>query len=174
MRRPTVEQIIAHYGMTPLVGEGGVRYESYFSNETLPAHVIPGRGGDRPIGSAIVYLLTKGTFSRMHRLKSDEIYHFYFGAALEMLQLFPDGAGKIVRMGHDILRGEEPQVMVPRGVWQGSRLIGRGDYALLGNTMAPSFDPADYENGEYEPLAAAYPQYRELLSILCRPPKYAD
>jgi len=158
--------------MTPLPNEGGVRYESYFSDEMLPIEAIPGRGGDRPIGSAIVYLLTRDTFSRMHRLKSDEIYHFYFGAALEMLQLFPDGTGKIVRIGSDILHGEEPQVMVPRGVWQGSRLVGKGDYAFLGNTMAPSFDPADYEDGDLETLSAAYPQFRELLSILCRPPKY--
>ena len=80
-------------------------------------------------------------------MQSDEIFHFYLGDPVEMLQLLPDGRGKTVTIGLDLRAGMMPQVVVPRGVWQGSRLVAGGKFALLGCTVAPGFDFADYEHG---------------------------
>jgi predicted cupin superfamily sugar epimerase len=79
--------------------------------------------GVRLFGTAIYYLLTPETFSAMHRLPSDEIFHFYIGDPVEMLQLWPDGSIRVLILGSDILNGMQPQVVVPRGVWQGAKLL---------------------------------------------------
>jgi predicted cupin superfamily sugar epimerase len=84
-----------------------------------------------------------------------------------MLQLWPDGQGRMLTLGSDVLIGQNPQVIVPRGVWQGSFVLPDGDYALLGTTMAPGFDFADYEAGNCERLIQAYPAYADLIRRLC-------
>src|SRR5260370_38227 len=91
-----------------------------------------------------------GTFSEMHRLASDEVFHFYAGDAVEMLQLIEGGGGKIVVIGSDLMRGQRPQVVVERGVWQGARLVEGGHWALLGCTVSPGFEFEDYESGVRE------------------------
>jgi predicted cupin superfamily sugar epimerase len=73
----------------------------------------------------------------MHRLKSDEIFHFYLGNPVEMLQLYPDGTGITITIGADIGAGMQPQVLVPTGTWQGARLKPGGKFALLGTTVSP-------------------------------------
>lgn len=171
-RMPTVDELIERFHMVPLSGEGGMKFDSYQSDELLPRADIPGRAADRPMGSAILYLLTPGTFSRMHRLKSDEIFHFYLGASCEMLLLYPDGRGERVRLGSDLLAGDVPQVVVPRGTWQGTRIVGEGEFALMGCSMAPAYHDDDYENGTFETLSAQYPAFREPLAVLCGAPKY--
>jgi predicted cupin superfamily sugar epimerase len=129
--------------------------------------VLPSRySGPRAFGTCIYYLLTPTTFSAMHRLQSDEIFHFYLGDPVEMLQLWPDGSGKIVTLGSDLQAGMHPQVIVPRGVWQGARLVAGGKFALLGCTVAPGFDFADYEHGRREELIRDYPQFRERIVAL--------
>jgi uncharacterized protein len=107
----------------------------------------------------------------MHRLQSDEIFHFYFGDPVEMLQLRPDGSGKVITLGSDILSGMQPQVIVPRGVWQGATLVKGGKFALLGTTVSPGFELADYESGERDELVNAYPQFRDLIIGLTRSQK---
>ncbi len=104
----------------------------------------------------------------MHRLPTDELFHFYLGDPVEHLHLFPNGTGRVVRIGPDLLAGERPQVLAPRGVWQGARLAPGGShgYALLGTTVAPGFDFADYEGGRREELIASYPAFRELIEAL--------
>ena len=168
----TKETLIELLDLKPLHGEGGVYRQTYLSDETLPESVLPGRKGSHAFGSAILYLLTPETFSRMHRLTSDEVFHFYMGASVEMLQLYPDGTGRVLRLGHDLERGEQLQAVVPRGVWQGTRLVGDGDFALIGTTMAPAYHPSDYEDGVKEDLIRAYPAYRELLELLAGEPRY--
>ena len=111
----TPEQIKERFHMVPLDREGGVFCQTYISDEVLPEAVIPGRKGDHTLCSAILYLISGACFSRMHRLPTEEIFHFYLGDPVEMLQLYPDGTGKVVRMGQDILHGEELQLTVPRG-----------------------------------------------------------
>src|SRR6516165_735369 len=106
----------------------------------------------RCFGTSIYYLLTRETFSEMHRLPTEEVFHVYLGGPARMLQLSPDGASREVVLGTDILAGHEPQVVVPAGVWQGTCLEPGVDFILLGATMAPGFDYADYESGAREEL----------------------
>ena len=85
-----------------------------------------------------------------------------------MLQLFPDGSGREVVLGSDILGGQEPQVVVPGGVWQGSSLEPGVEFALLGATMAPGFDYADYERGCRADLVMRYPAHAGVIARLTR------
>lgn len=165
----TAEEIIKVLELQKHPVEGGCFLETYKSYHTITgSHLPPGFGGDRPLATAIFYMLIPGTFSEMHRLKSDEIFHFYSGSPVEMLQLFPDGSGKKIIIGNDIAQGEIPQVVVPAGVWQGSRLLPGGVYALMGTTMAPGFDYADYQGGNIEELIRQYPRFDKLITLLTR------
>ncbi len=149
--------------------EGGSYIQTYKASERLPAEALGSHfDGPRAASTAIYYLLEPGTFSEMHRLRSDEIFHFYLGDPVEMLQLWPDGSSRVMQLGPDLAGGQSPQVVVPKDVWQGSRLIAGGSYALLGCTVAPGFEFADYESGWRDPLIAAYPGHRELITALTR------
>jgi len=159
--------VIARLGLVPHPKEGGWFRETYRSRETLaPASLPPRYGAARSAATAIYYLLTPDTVSAIHRLASDEVFHFYAGDPVEQLRLFPDGRGEIVRLGNDLAAGHMPQSVVPQGVWQGARLATGGRYALLGCTVAPGFDYADYEAGRRGPLVAAYPAFAALLAAL--------
>jgi predicted cupin superfamily sugar epimerase len=113
-------------------------------------------------------MLTPDTFSEMHRLKSDEIFHFYLGDPVEMLHLKPDGEGEVVTIGADLTAAMRPQIVVPRDVWQGSRLAPGGRFALLGCSVAPGFDYADFETGNRADLSKKYPPYADLIAPLTR------
>ena len=104
----------------------------------------------------------------MHRLASDEIFHFYLGDPVEMLQLLPDGSGRTVVLGNDLAKGQHPQLIVEKNVWQGSRLVPGGQVALLGCTVSPGFDYADYETGKRDALVRDYGQFAELITSLTR------
>jgi predicted cupin superfamily sugar epimerase len=165
----TADEIRSLLRLVPHPAEGGWFAETYRSSETIGAGGLPDRyPGPRSLGTAIYYFLTAGTFSAMHRLRSDEIFHFYLGDPVEMLLLRPDGSGDIVTLGPDLHAGMRPQVVVPREVWQGSRLRAGGAWALLGTTVAPGFDHADYETGRREALLTAYPRFRERILQLTR------
>jgi predicted cupin superfamily sugar epimerase len=159
--------IIAALGLVPHPKEGGWFREIYRAAETLPEHALGGRyAGPRAVSTAIYYLLTPMTFSALHRLAGDEVFHFYAGDPVEQLRLYADGSGEIVTIGNNLASGHRPQVLVPRGVWQGARLAPGGRYALLGCTVAPGFDYADYESGNRAALAADYPGFTEQISAL--------
>lgn len=165
----SVEQIKSLLGLEPLPNEGGFYAQTYRSSETLPASALPaGYPGDRPLATAIYFLLTPENFSAMHRLRGDETYHFYLGDPVEMLQLKPNGTGEPILIGPRIESGMRLQHTVPAGCWQGARLAPGGQFALLGTTMAPGFDPADFELGNREQLSQAYPPYAALIALLCR------
>ncbi len=156
---PTAEDVIRHLNLQPHPKEGGFFRETYRADESLPAsELAPRYGGPRSAGTAIFYLLTPKTYSAIHRLQSDEVFHFYCGGSVEMVQLFPDGTGRTVLLGN-LFDGGQPQVVVPRGVWQGCALGPSGAFALLGCTVAPGFDYADYEDGRRDELVAQYPQF---------------
>ena len=166
----TIEGILSLLRLKPHPGEGGYFVETYRSNEFIPASILPGRyKGARSFATAIYYLLTSDTFSAMHRLQTDEIFHFYSGYPVEMLQLWPDGSGTIITLGADFLKGARPQVVVPRGVWQGARLSTGGRFALLGTTVSPGFEWADYEAGQRDSLTLSYPRFRDLIFSLTSP-----
>lgn len=161
---PTAEKLIELLGLQPHPREGGFFRETYRAAEQHAADALPPRyGAPRSAGTAIYYLLTPTTFSALHRLATDEIFHFYLGGPVRMLQLSPDGQGREVVLGPDPTRGQSPQVVVPRGVWQGSFLEAGGEFALLGCTVAPGFEYADYENGSRTELLARYPAFADLI-----------
>lgn len=162
----SVQEIMERLGLTPHPKEGGFFRETYRSEESC--QVLPPRytRGTRSISTAIYYLLTPETCSRIHRLKSDEIFHFYLGDPVLMLQLMPDGTSREVVLGSDITKGFELQVIVPQSVWQGACLVPGGRFALLGTTVAPGFDYEDYEEGDRESLLQSYPERQELISRL--------
>jgi predicted cupin superfamily sugar epimerase len=144
--------------------EGGYYVETYRSNQIIPRAVLPDRySSARSACTAIYFLLTPDVFSSMHRVKSDEIFHFYCGDSVDMLLLHPDGSHETVTIGPNVLAGEQPQVIVPHGVWQGARLKAGGEFALMGTTVAPGFDFEDYEHGDRAALIAAYPDCREII-----------
>jgi len=124
--------------------------------------------GVRPYGTAIYYLLEAETFSEMHVLASDEIFHFYLGDPVEMLQLWPSGESKVVTLGPDLGAGQHVQLTVPAGVWQGTRLVGNGKVALLGCTVTPGFDFADYRNARADELIATWRLEAERIRKLTR------
>lgn len=165
----TAEEIKQLLRLEPLPNEGGFYAETYRSSHTLPKNSLPaGYAGDRGLATAIYFLLTPESFSVMHRLRGDETYHFYLGDPVEMLQLNPDGTAEPILIGPKIESGMRLQHTVPGGYWQGSRLAPGGKFALLGTTMAPGFDPADFELGNRERLASLYPPYAALIALLCR------
>lgn len=139
--------------------EGGFFAETWRARQRI---------GDRSAGTAIYYLLTPDTFSAMHRLPWDEVFHFYLGDPVEMLLLEPGGAGRLATLGPDLDAGMRPQIVVPAGTWQGSRLAAGGRVALLGTTMAPGFDAADYEAGDGAALAARWPEFRAAIGARIR------
>jgi predicted cupin superfamily sugar epimerase len=155
----TAQDLIVALDLRPLAREGGYYRETYRSGQLAPNR-------DRSLCTAIYYLLTPVTCSALHRLSGDEIFHFYLGDPVSMLQLRPDGTGQVVTLGSDVLAGQTPQVIVAAGVWQGSWLASGGAYALLGTTMAPGFDFADYEAGDRAGLTRAYPEFAELIARL--------
>ncbi len=165
----SAEDIIRRLNLKPLAMEGGYFRETYRSDETISRSVLPLRfAGDRSFSTAIYYLLTAHTFSALHRLPSDELFHFYLGDPVDMLQLHPDGSSAVITFGHDLAGGHQLQVVVPRLVWQGSFLREGGRWALLGTTVAPGFDFEDYETGEREQLTRQYPDRAKLIAQLSR------
>jgi hypothetical protein len=124
--------------------------------------------GTRAQGTAIYYLLEQGQFSEMHVLDSDELFHFYLGDPVEMLQLFPDGSSALFLLGPELNAGQHVQLLVPAGVWQGTRILDAGKFALLGCTVVPGFDFADYRNASYAELAAKWPDQKDRIKALTR------
>jgi len=159
----TAEEIKALLGLEPHPVEGGWYRRTYTSEGNLE---LP--RGMRAVGTAIYYLLEEGTFSEMHRVASDEIFHFYLGDPVEMLVLFPSGSSALLTLGQDLQAGQRPQILVPAGVWQGERLVEGGKLALFGCTVTPGFDFADYESGSYAELAAKWPAEAERIRKLTR------
>jgi predicted cupin superfamily sugar epimerase len=165
----TPEKIIDFFGMKPLPDEGGYYVETYRAVEKLSASVLPQRyAGTRNISTAILYLLTPETFSAIHRLKSDEVFHFYLGDPVTMLLLDPKGNSQIVTLGQDILNDQKLQQMIPTGTWQGCCLKNDGKFALMGTTVTPGFEFDDYEQAEKKELLKKYPQQKELILRLTR------
>jgi hypothetical protein len=157
------DEIKALLRLEPLPVEGGFFRRTYTSTDTVN---LP--RGPRPAGTAIYYLLEPDSFSEMHLLASDEIYHFYLGDPVEMLQLFPGGSSAVLTLGPDLQAGQHVQLIVPAGVWQGARLIGDGKLALLGCTVTPGFDFADYRSASYPELAEKWPHETARIRALSR------
>lgn len=173
----TAQQIIDFFGMRPLPNEGGFYIETYRCREKIAQAGLPAprvllsqdsSGGDRNFCTAILYLLTPDTFSALHRVKGDEIFHFYLGDPVTMLQLHPNGSGEVTVLGQDIFDGHRVQVIVPHDTWQGCLLNPGGEFALMGTTVAPGFEFADFELADRGKLLKQYPTHRDLIIHLTR------
>jgi uncharacterized protein len=162
----TAEELIEKLGLKPHK-EGGWFAESWRAPERLAINALPPRySGARSLSTAIYYLITPGSFSRLHRLRSDELFHFYLGDPVEFLLLSPDRKGATAIVGPDVMAGQRPLLVVRRGTWQGARLLPGGKFALLGTTMAPGFEYDDFEKADPAALARTYPAFRRLIKEL--------
>ena len=166
----TAQQVKELLRLEPHPREGGWFVQTYAAEEFLPASSFTdGRySTPRRTSTAIYYLLEPDTFSEMHMLQSDEVFHFYAGDAVEMLQLRADGQGSVITLGNDLMAGQRPQVLVERGVWQGSRLLDGGSWALLGCTVSPGFEYEDYAAAGRAELSAKWPSFSAQISALTR------
>src|SRR4051794_7713172 len=160
------DDVIRLLNLQPHPVEGGFFRETYRSAAVLPGSVLPDHGGPRSVSTAIYYLLKPGHVSELHVLPGDEVFHFYLGSPVVMLQLWPDGSGREVVLGSDVAAGQVPQLVVPAGVWQGTRLLGGDGFALLGCTVAPGFDYADYKGGSRAELTNRWPTFAEKIARL--------
>ena len=147
--------------------EGGYFKEVYRSPEMSEPAGLPERYGEpRALGTSIYFLLRSEDVSKLHRLRSDEIWHFYAGTPLTLHILTPDGNYRTDLLGNDPGRGENLQVCVNRFHWFGATVNREESYSLVGCTMAPGFDFDDFELGEREELLSRYPEHEELISRL--------
>lgn len=169
----TARAIIEKLKLEPLPFEGGYFRRTYECGEPPVSAAQLRRGGSSPrlLSTAIYYLVTPEGFSALHRVKSDEMFHFYSGDAVEMVQIDPQGRLSLHQIGSDILRGEEPQVLVPKDHWQGLRLKPGGAWALMGTTVAPGFEYEDFELGSREELTLAYPDLADVICAYTRLPE---
>ncbi len=167
MPSPTAQQFIEQLGLIRHP-EGGWFRETYRSREQLAASALPERfGGERSCCTSIYFLLEQGDFSALHRIKSDELWHFHSGCAVLIHVIAADGSYQELRLGPDIAAGEQFQAVVPAGCWFGAELKGEG-FALVGCTVAPGFDFADFELGKQEELSLRYPEQADLVRRLTR------
>ena len=156
----TSERVIELLGLKPHPTCGFVA-ETYRAKERIPDEALPTvYGGSRPFASVLYFMVTARASIRLHRIRSDQIYHHYMGAPLEVLLLYPDATGDVKVVGPDLAAGMRPQLLIPGGTFHTSRLpTGSAStaFALLGTTEWPGFEPPDLELGDPEKLTASYP-----------------
>jgi uncharacterized protein len=141
----SAQQIIDFLNLEPLPGEGGFFKQTFKSKTSIKTVDASESPVIRSASTAIYYLITPESFSSLHRLPFDEVFHFYCGDPVEMVQFAEGGGAKKYLIGTDLVAGQRPQVVVPAKVWQGSRLVAGGRWALLGTTVAPGFEFEDLE-----------------------------
>jgi predicted cupin superfamily sugar epimerase len=162
------EELIKVFELQPHP-EGGFFKETYRSNGVIgsnsnekhfPSH--------RNYSTAIYFLIEKNNFSSFHRIKSDEVWHFYEGDALEVIEIDLNGNLIKTKVGKDILNGQKFQYMVKAGHWFGSRVLKGGEFSFVGCTVSPGFDFNDFEIGKKEELIKLFPQHQKIISELSR------
>ena len=164
------KQLIDRFKMARIPQEGAWFAPTYRSSETVAVAGASRYPSPRVAYSAIYCVQTRTDFSGLHRLATDELWHFYDGHPIELMLLHPDGRGERAVLGLNLAAGEQPQLLVPRGVWQASRPIGADDaWTFFGNTLAPGFEYADFVIGYRDELQAQYPAFAEKIAELTRP-----
>jgi uncharacterized protein len=142
--------------------EGGYYSETYRASVTVLASTHP---APRSASTAVYFLITQSRpATALHRLLSDEVFHLYEGGPIEVLQLFADGASAIATLGLNLERGERPQLVIPRGTWFGTELCTNVPHCLIGCTVAPGFEFADFELTDGVTLAQRYPSHAERIA----------
>lgn len=146
----TADELIKLLDLKPLPEEGGYYRETYRAK--------PNSDG-RSHSTAIYYLVTPDSFSALHRVPQDELFHFYGGDTVEMIQITERGELSRFTIGRHFEKGEVPQIVVTGSTWQGTRLVGDGKWALLGCTVAPGFEFSDFEVKDRTELVRLFPQH---------------
>ena len=162
MKRPTLEELVELWDLQDMVTENVLFTQSYAATRYGP--------DAKPLSTATIALLTsdKSSFSDMHRLPTDELWHFYLGDPIELLLLYPNGKDELVILGHDVLNGQRIQKTVPAAVWMGARVRPGGEYGVFGNTMAPGYVLSDFEGANAAELCERWPHRTELIMALIR------
>lgn len=164
----TAHYYIDHLQLQPHP-EGGYYKETYRSTGVIAKGCLAEDvDGSRSFSTAIYFLLQQGDYSAFHKIKSDECWHFYEGGSLLIHELQQDGKYRCTRLGRNIHEGEVLQHVVPAGVWFASEPASATFFALVGCTVAPGFDFADFEMAKKENLTRQFPEHKALVERLCR------
>jgi uncharacterized protein len=149
--------------------EGGYFKQTYESNENIAAKNLPTRfGGDRSFSTAIYFLIEGNNFSAFHKIKSDEVWHFYYGQPLEVYYIDYLKELVIIKLGQNPENGEVMQAVVPAGSWFGSKMANNETYCLVGCTVSPGFNFADFQMADRAVLLAEYPRFESIIKQLTR------
>ena len=149
--------------------EGGYYREVYRSSEIIPLDALPARyNGERSFSTSIYFLLREKETSRLHRLKSDELWHFYTGSPLNIHVIDPDGNHLAIKLGSDFEKGESFQYTIEKGCWFGATVNDPSSYSLAGCTVAPGFEFDDFEIGQREELIRLYPEHKLVIEMLAK------
>jgi len=147
--------------------ESGYYSEIYRSEEKISKNYLPERySGGRCFGTSIYYLIVAGKASKFHRIKSDEIWHFYDGQVIEIHIIDENGSYKKIKLGRNPENNEQFQAVIERNSWFGAIVVNDKDYSLIGCTVAPGFDFDDFELADRNKLLERYPEKREIIEIL--------
>ena len=166
--QPLAKDLVTRFNLLPHP-EGGFYRENYRAVESIPKLSLPKRyKGDRNYSTAIYFLLERGNFSAFHRIQSDECWHFYAGGCLLIHVIHINGRQETIRLGASFNMGEVFQAVVPAGCWFASETANDVDYALVGCTVAPGFDFADFELAKGAELSKLFPERKELIARLSR------
>ena len=163
-----VQELIDSLGLVPHPERGHYveTYRASLSVDDLP----PPHSGDRAASTAIYFLVTRAEpTTYLHRLLSDEMFHFYEGGPLDVLMLGPTGPGEVRRLGTNVAAGERPQLLIPAGTWFAAELADAASHCLIGCTVAPGFEFADFELAAGPELAARYPAQAARIARMTRP-----
>ena len=157
---------IQHYQMQTHP-EGGYFAETYRSSEKIPQNALPDRfTGDRSFSTSIYFLLESHHISALHRIKSDEMWHFYAGCLLNVYVIDDEKKLSTIRLGNNPEKGEVFQAVVPAKAWFGSKPAEVDSYSLVGCTVAPGFDFEDFEMKSRTELLTMFPQHEEVVKML--------
>jgi hypothetical protein len=163
------EQLIKLLDLLPHP-EGGFYKETYRSKGKLTQNCLGHEfQGVRNYSTCIYFMLTSGEFSAFHRIKQDEIWHFYEGSPVELHMISKEGIHSKVKIGMDFEKGQRPQFVVPSGYWFASKVADDGDFSLVGCTVSPGFDFIDFEMAEAKDLISRYPQHEKIIRDFTRP-----
>ncbi len=164
-----IQALIDHYNLLPHP-EGGFYRQTYVAEENIPQAALPHRfDGNRKFSTAIYFLLPHGVFSAFHRIKSDEVWHFYKGCAVNIHVIHPNGDYELMKLGNNFGEDESFQLVVPANAWFASEpMSSPGEYALVGCTVSPGFDFADFELAKADILIEEHPNHEQLIRSFTR------
>lgn len=167
-----VEELIRRFGLEPHP-EGGYYSETYRADKFVRREGANGTNdaeGTRAASTAIYFLLANGAYSAWHRIRSDELWHFYAGSPIEIHSIDERGVLSTRKLGHALARpGTVFQAVVPAGHWFAARCCDPSTYALVGCTVAPGFEFSEFELGDAAALSEKYPLHRAMIELFGKP-----